>query len=121
MEDVRIILSGIWVALMLSYLLGDVLRIFSGDAKPGEIEGKPLTQGMLLGMAVLMIIPVVMVVMTLILSYSVTRWTNIIAAAFFFVFNLASIHTYPSAYDKFLNVIGLGFNALTLWYAWNWV
>ncbi len=31
MEDVRIILSGVWVALMLTYLLGDVLRIFAGD------------------------------------------------------------------------------------------
>ncbi len=121
MADTRIILSGIWVALMLSYLLGDVLRIFSGDAKPGEIEGKPMTQGMLLGMAALMIIPVVMVVLTLILNYSITRWANIIAASFFLIFNLASIHTYPSAYDKFLNVVGLVFNIMTVWYAWNWI
>ena len=40
MEDVRIILTGIWIALMLTYLLGDVIRIFAGDFKPGEIEGK---------------------------------------------------------------------------------
>jgi len=33
MEEVRIILSGLWVSLMLTYLLGDVLRIFSGDFK----------------------------------------------------------------------------------------
>ena len=26
MEDVRIVLAGLWVALMLTYLLGDVLR-----------------------------------------------------------------------------------------------
>jgi hypothetical protein len=39
MVDVRIILSGIWVALMLTYLLGDVLRIFAGDFKAGEIGG----------------------------------------------------------------------------------
>ena len=30
MSDVRIILSGLW-ALMLTYFLGDVLRIFAGD------------------------------------------------------------------------------------------
>jgi hypothetical protein len=36
MEDVQIKLSALWVALMLTYLLGDVLRIFSGDFKAGE-------------------------------------------------------------------------------------
>ena len=39
MEDVRIILSGIWVALMLTYLLGDVLRIYAGDFTPGQVGG----------------------------------------------------------------------------------
>lgn len=40
MEEVRVILSGSWVALMLTYLLGDVLRIFAGDFVPGEIDGQ---------------------------------------------------------------------------------
>ena len=44
MEEVRIILSASWVALMLTYLLGDVLRIFSGEFKAGEIVGMKGTQ-----------------------------------------------------------------------------
>jgi len=40
---------------------------------------------------------------------------------FFFGFNLIGLPTYPSAYDKFLIVVGLGFNVLTVWYAWKWV
>jgi hypothetical protein len=43
--DTRIILSGLWVALMLTYLLGDVLRIFAGDVVLGEIEGMVPSQG----------------------------------------------------------------------------
>ena len=74
MEDVRIILVGIWVALMLTHLLGDVLRIFAGDFKPGEIEGKKMTQKMLMVMALLMLIPIVMVVLSLTLSYPAIRW-----------------------------------------------
>lgn len=35
MEDMQIRLSALWVALMLTYLLGDVLQIFSGDFKSG--------------------------------------------------------------------------------------
>ena len=121
MLDMRIILSGLWVALMLTYLLGDVLRIFSGDFKAGEIGGKPITQGMWLGIAMLMVIPIVMVFLTLTLDYPVNRWANIILAGFFFVFNLIGLPTYPSAYDKFLIIVGLVFNILTVWYAWNWL
>ena len=31
MVNARITLAGVWVALMLTYLLGDVMRIFAGD------------------------------------------------------------------------------------------
>ena len=44
MEDVQLILSILWVATMLCYLLGDVLRIFAGDFKAGEIEGRQVTR-----------------------------------------------------------------------------
>lgn len=35
-----------------TYLLGDVLRIYSGDLKVGEIGGRQMTQGMWLGIAI---------------------------------------------------------------------
>jgi len=34
------------VALILTYLLGDVLQIYSGDFKAGEIAGRQITQKM---------------------------------------------------------------------------
>ncbi|MFX0094911.1 MAG: DUF6326 family protein [Candidatus Hodarchaeota archaeon] len=120
MEDTRIILTFIWVTLMLIYLLGDVLRIFVGDFTPGEIEGKPLTQKMAFGILVLMVIPIIMIVLTLILDYTVNRWANIIVAISFFLFNLVSLRGY-SNYDRFLLIISLGFNVLTVLIAWNWV
>jgi hypothetical protein len=121
MEDVQVILSGLWVALMLTYLLGDVLRIFAGDFKAGEMEGKKMSQKMLLGMAMLMLIPIVMLLLSLTLPYNVNRWVNIIAAIGLFGFNLIGLPTYPSAYDKFLIIVGLVFNVLIIWYAWSWV
>ena len=75
---------------------------------------------MWLGIAILMLIPIVMVLLSLLLPYPLNRWVNIIAASFFFLFNLIGLPTYPSAYDKFLIVTGLVFNVLTVWYAWNW-
>jgi hypothetical protein len=68
-----------------------------------------------------MVIPIVMVVLTLTLKYPAIRWVNIIIALFFFVFSLIQVPTYPSAYDKFLLIFSLGFNTLTVWYAWKWV
>ena len=72
MVDVRIILSGGWVALMLTYLLGDVMRIFAGDMTPGEMDGVEASQGTFLGAAAFMLIPIVMVVLSL-TSADVTR------------------------------------------------
>ncbi|MCG8571988.1 MAG: DUF6326 family protein [Spirochaetes bacterium] len=121
MEEIKIKLAAIWIALMLTYLLGDVLRIFSGDFKPGEIMGKQMSQSMWLGMAMLMVVPIIMIILTLILNYPVNRWVNMGVAVSFFIINIAGLPTYPSAYDKFLIIVGLVFNLLTLWLAWKWV
>ena len=121
MENVRIILSGLWVALMLIYLLGDVLRIFAGDFVAGEMGGAQMTQPMLFGAALLMLIPIVMLVLSLTLKYPMIRWVTIVATVILFLFNLIGLPGYPGAYDKFLIVVGLVFNGLTVWYAWKWV
>ena len=120
MDETRIKLSALWVSLMLTYLLGDVLRIFSGDFVAGEVSGMQISQGLMLGMAVLMLVPIVMVFLSLILQYAVNRWANIILPIFFFVFNAIGLPTYPSLYDQFLIVVGLVFNVVTAWIAWRW-
>ena len=121
MIDIRIILSALWICVMLTYLLGDVLRLFSGDAKAGEMGGVQASQAMWLAAAVLMLIPIVMVFLSVTLSHPINRWANIIAAIFLLGFNLIGLPTYPSAYDKFLLAVSLVFNVLTVWYAWNWI
>lgn len=119
METVRVYLAGIWVALMLSYLLGDVLRIFSGDF-PQKMNTQQFTNPMWLGIAIMMSAPIFMVLISLMAAHPLNRWANIIVALFFFVFNLFSLPSYPSAYDRYLGIVGLAFNVLTLWHAWHW-
>jgi hypothetical protein len=123
MEDIQIILSALWVATMLTYLLGDVLRIFSGDIQTQEMKEQltKFTQPMWLFTALLMVLPIVMVVLSVTLPYPANRWANIIMAGFFFLFNLVGLPTYPSAYDRFLLAVSLVFNGMTIWYAWNWI
>ena len=105
---------------MLTYLLGDVMRIFAGDFTPGELEGKPMSQKVYFGMSIIMVIPIVMVVLTMTLDYAMNKWLNIIVAIFFILFNLVGLKGYK-AYDKFLLIVSMGFNVLIVWYAWNWV
>jgi hypothetical protein len=74
-----------------------------------------------LGMAALFTLPIAMGFLSLTLPYPVNRWANIIVPIIFFVFNLIGLPTYPSVYDKFLIIVSLVFNILTVWYAWKWV
>ena len=83
--------------------------------------GTQPSQVVWLGIAAFMLIPIVMIVLTLTLRYPAIRWVSIVVAVVLFVFNLVGLPTYPSAYDKFLIVVGLVFNLLTVWYAWKWV
>ena len=121
MEEVRIILSGLWVATMLTYLLGDVLRIFAGHAEPGKLAGgMEATPAMWLLISVMMLVPIVMVVLSLILSYPAIRWVSIVVAILVIIFNIAGL-PYEGAYDNFLIGVSFVFNALVIWYAWQWV
>lgn len=74
MLDTRIILSGLWIATMLTYLWGDVLRIMAGDVTPGMLKDDvPGTSRMWLFIAVIMLVPIVMLVLTLMLPYPIIR------------------------------------------------
>jgi hypothetical protein len=71
MLDTRIILSGLWVATMLTYLWGDVLRIMAGHTTPGRPSADiPGTPQVWLMIAAIMLVPIIMVVLSLILPYS---------------------------------------------------
>lgn len=117
--DTKIILSATWVVVMLIYLLGDVLRIFSGDAAKAMADMN-FNQFAWLGIAALMLIPILMIFLNLVLPQPSNRWANILVAGFFILFNLVGLPTYPSLYDKFLLLASMVFNGVTIWVAWNW-
>ena len=124
MDDVRIKLSALWVCRMLVGLQGDVLRFLQPgimeQLATGEVEGMRMTHELLLVAAIAMVIPIVMVFLSLALPYKANRWANIILAVFFLLLDLVGLPTYTSAYATLLIIVGLVFNALTVWYAWKW-
>jgi hypothetical protein len=96
------------------------MRIFAGDFVAGEMDGFQVTQIMWLGVAALMLLPILMIYVTMTAPFKVNRYINGILAVFFFLFNLVGLPTYPSLFDQFLIIVGLGFNALTVWRVWRW-
>lgn len=119
MEFLKLKLAAVWIALMFTYLLGDVLRIYSGDSER-VADDMRIGSGGWLGAAVIMTIPIVMIVLSLFLNGQVNRRTNIAVAAALLALNASSIHTYPGIYDRYLLAVSLAFNALTIRQAWKW-
>ena len=122
MLDTRIILSGLWGATMLIFLWGDVLGSISGYTEPGKLGESvyEATHGIWVGIAALMMGPIIMIVLNLTVTHPAIRWVNIIVAIFLVVLNLFGL-PYKGWYDNFLIIVSFLFNALTVWYAWKWV
>ena len=126
MEAVRLRLSALWTALMLTYLLGDVLRIFSGDFEAGAIGEMQASQGLYLGMAALLVMPAVMVFLSVTLKYRVNRLANIILSTFFTgIILITYAYYYVSgvetwAYSYVFAITEIILYALIVWYAWKW-
>ncbi len=120
MDRTKTILAGLWIALMFTYLLGDVLRMYSGDVRAGELFGQKASQLLYLGIATFMFIPILMIILNLLLSGNILRWLNLIVTLLLFLMNLIGVPSYTSWYDSFLIILSLAINALIFWQAYIW-
>lgn len=108
--------SVLWIALMLIFLLGDVLRIFAGDFTPGEMDGNPVSTTTWLMAALMMLIPIIMVVLNILVPNNYMRWPNIILSGAFLLMNLAGITGYK-LYDQVLLGFSFALNIITIYLA----
>ena len=123
--NVKIKLAGLWVALMFFYLYRDVLGFMEPghveDLLAGELAGVRMTQAVLLGSAVLMAIPSIMIFLSLALRAKANRWANIILGIVhigilggtFFVGEISALYAFYAVVELLL--IGL-----IVWHAWKW-
>jgi len=126
MVDVRIILSALWAARMLSSLQGDVMRLMQPGMLDEMITGTtevPITNAMLLIMSLIMAVPIFMSFLSLTLKDKANRWANLIVGIFFVVWELVFLiffYIQAPAYEIFWGIAYLVFAALVVWYAWKW-
>lgn len=126
MVDVRIILSALWVARMLSSLQGDSTRFHDPVALKELVAGTTeitVTNEMLLVLSIILAVPIFMSFLSLTLKDKANRWANLIIGVFFVVWELVFlifVYLQGPAYEIFWGNAYLVFAALVVWYAWKW-
>jgi hypothetical protein len=128
MRDVKIKLSILWIARMLSGLQGDSTRLHDPVALRDLLAGTSavrVTNELLLVMSVVFAVPIFMCFLSLTLKDRANRWANrgigIAFAAFDLVFlGLALFVWRPFGYETVWSIVYPTFTALIVWYAWRW-
>ena len=128
MVDVKIVLSALWAARMLSGLQGDVVRFMAPGMLEEMISGVtdvPVTNELILVMSIIFMVPIFMSFLSLTLKDKANRWANrsigIFFAAFDLIFlSLALFLWHSPSYEIFWSIVYLVFTALVVWYAWKW-
>ena len=121
--NVKMKLSALWVAVMLCYIYGDIFGFykpgFIGEIIAGEV---PLgSQISLVGAAILMAIPAIMVFLSLTLKPKANRWANIILGIIYTGVMLFTMFL-PGvwAYYIFLGIVEVVLTVLIVRNAWKW-
>ncbi|MDI9469628.1 MAG: hypothetical protein QM296_05400 [Bacillota bacterium] len=120
MEARRVQLAVCWVALLLIYLLGDVLRLYEKGQEAAVIDGKPMGQLQLLMAALLMLIPILMALGMVFLPQGVARWTGIICSLVLFIVNVFGVAGYSGLFDRVLIALSLLLNLFIVVWTWLW-
>ena len=125
-ENMKVKLSTLWVFVMFNYLYADVMTLMDPVAlkqiMTGYVGSLHMTQGLLLGAAILMETAIAMVLLSRVLKYRANRWANIIAGAIHTaaVFLSMFVGTTPAIYYIFFGSIEIVCTSLIIWYAWKW-
>ncbi len=125
--NVKIKLAGLWAAVMFLYVYADLFGFyktgFIEEIIAGELAiGVQVNQVFLLGIAIMMAIPSVMVFLSLALKAKVNRWANIILAIVYTVIMLYTMLFIPGAWAFyiFMGIVETVLTVLIVWYAWKW-
>ena len=131
LEDTRIIVAVLWMGVAFCLAFGAILGLFKQGyiqgLMDGEIDGIKITQNVLLGNAVIMMIPAFMGFLSLSLQYPSIRWLNLIVCSMYILLILMTYGYYFSYniqtwnYYNILKAMEIALYALLIWYNWKWI
>jgi len=126
MKDKKVILSTLWIFVTLNYIYCDVFTLTNPEDLKQIISGTggsiSMTQGFLLGAAILMEIPIAMIILSRVLKFKANRLANIIAGSIMTLVQIMSlfIGTGPTLHYVFFSIIEISCTSFIVWYTWTW-
>jgi hypothetical protein len=120
-------LSLLWIFALFNYIYADIHSLIDPTTlkqiMTGYIGSLHITQGFLLGSAILIETAIAMVFLSRLLKYRANRWANIIAGVIHTAAVSASIFVggeVPALYYIFFGTIEIVCTLLIVWCAWKW-
>jgi hypothetical protein len=120
---VRFKLFALWSSVMFLYIYGDYFELYRTGKLQEMIAGRmpfgAISQGVLLAMASVMIIPSLMPFLSLALPAGVNRWVNIVFGTLYSVIMILAIRGGWHFYILY-GLIEIALTTLIVWNAWTW-
>lgn len=119
----RFKLSALWCSVMFCYIYGDYFELYQPGKLQEILSGRTalgaVSQGALLGMAVVMAIPSLMVFLSLVAPSPISRWLNIVWGTVYTAIMILAIQGSWHFYI-FFGLLEIALTSLIVWYAWRW-
>ena len=116
-----------WIFALFNYVYADIHSLIDPttlkEIMTGYIGSLHITQGFLLGSAILIESAIAMVLLSRVLEYRANRWANIVIGVLHTAAVMLSVFvggTTPALYYMFFAVIEIVCTSLIVWYAWRW-
>ena len=121
----KVLFSTLWIFVTVNYIFCDVFTLFHSESlkqlMTGEMGGMEINQSFLLSFSILMEMPMVMIVLSRILSYKSNRLANIIVALIMTIVQAATLFTADNTMHYiFFSIVEVGTTSFILYSAWNW-
>ena len=117
--DRKVVLSTLWIFVMFNYLYADILMLIVHPVIYQKAAAH-MSGAVVLAFAALMEIPILMILLSRVLKYSVNRWANIIAGAESAVFAAITLNPKMPSYYLLFTSIEILCTLFIVWYAWTW-
>jgi len=125
--NTKILLIMLWVFYSVNFMYCDALSSLEPGVLSMHMAGYTgggtvrITEGFVLGTAIMFEIPFLMIVLSWVLTYRANRWANIIAGTLFVLAQIGSLFLgAPSPAYIFYNIIEIAGLLLIVWNAWKW-
>lgn len=117
-------LALMWASLMSLYIYNDYFSLYTPNTLSNIGAGRmgplgPATEGVLLGVAILLAIPALMIALSAILPAFASRWLNVL---FGLIYTAVEVLTFGGRHLFYNAVIGLELilTVLIVWFALRW-